>query len=57
MTLKIKNMKIEDAIKHLTNLSNSGYSSYEIKVRNACGYYTSLSGFNINVDDETINLY
>ena len=49
-------MKIEDAIKHLTNLSNSGYSSYEIKVRNACGYYTSLSGFNVDIDNETINL-
>lgn len=57
MTLKIKNMKIEDAIKHLTNLSNSGYSSYEIKVRNACGYYTSLSGFNVDIENESISLY
>ena len=50
-------MKIEDAIKHLTNLSKSGYSSYEIKVRNAYGYYNSLSGFNVDIDNETINLY
>lgn len=50
-------MKIEDAIKHLTNLKNCGYDSYEVKVRNACGYYNFLNGFNIDTETETINLY
>lgn len=50
-------MKIEDAIKHLTNLKNSGYDSYFVKVKNSVGSYTELSGFSVDTENKTVSLY